>query len=209
MAPPRSTDLTLGPVLRGAVLRLVLLAATLAAAGCGEGELVPEQANGDVRAAAAFEEFRLFYTGPRQGDLPLTFPGLDENDDYQPGRPIGFEYGFCEEPPGEGGCPAPLQIQNFAAARENLARYTDRPPARTLCLRGVRAGIFLGDSQFDMLVLTTGRTTGKVISGGDEQTALRAVDALRSVDGKVDARGDLPAPAARLRDRTGAPCRRA
>ena len=189
----------------GTLLALLLVPAS----SCGAAERDPAEPSQDLTQAAAFSEFRLFFAGRRHGDLPLTVTQPNDDNPYIRGRPVMFGYGFCTPPdPSEGGCALPLQIQNFPARRESLGRYNGIVrPARTLCLRGVRAGIFEQGEQFDKLLLTTGRTTVVIFAQGLEQ-ALSVVRRLRSVRGGIRRGELLPQPTKRLSAQTGAACAR-
>ena len=177
---------------------------------CGQSEQAPEDPSQDLEAARRFDDFRLYFAGLRQADLDLTFPGIDRHNPYRRGRPVSFQYGSCTLPEGdEGGCAAPLAVMNFPARAENLGRYAGGmvTPARTLCLRGVRAGVFEAGGRFDKLLLTAGATTVAVRAESYDR-ARDVVAVLRSLDGAIPGRGLLPAPAREVRDRTGRPCAR-
>jgi hypothetical protein len=190
----------------GALLALALAFAV--AAGCGDEERWPLEPSHDLSGAQKFRKFPLFFAGRRVGDLPLTSTQPNKDNPYRHPRPVTFAYGFCEPPPGdEGGCGLPLSIQNFHASSEHLARYDGMiRPRRLICIRGVRAGVFEHEGNFDKLLLTTGRTT-VVIFAPDAETALRVAGTLRSVGKRAPAEL-LPAPSPRIDHRTGAPCPR-
>jgi hypothetical protein len=182
------------------VLGVLFVSALLA--GCGHGQRFPESPRHDVHPR--FHRFRLFHAGPRFGGLPMTDDARDEiGDQYYPGRPVIFGYGFCSPPRGdENGCQLPLDISNYPACEQNLAKYTNAGlrPSRYVRVRGVRAAVFGGSRSFDKLLVTTGTTT-IIVFAADAGTAIDAVRRLRSSDGRVSVHQRLPRPLPPARSR--------
>src|SRR4051812_41818925 len=175
--------------LLGAVIAAVLVV------GCSGSDRWPTSPRHDLHPR--FHRFRVFHAGPRVAGLPMTDDARDDiGDQYFPGRPVSFGYGFCS--PGDGdeaGCQLPLDISNYPACEQNLTKYTRAGlrPSRYVRVRGIRAAVFGGSRSFDKLLITTGTTT-IVIFAADVATAIDVVSELRSSDGRVSIHQRLPRP---------------
>jgi hypothetical protein len=109
-----------------------------------------------------------------------------------------YLYGQCSLNAGEdGGCPAPIEVQSWAACKRNLSVYTLTPdgkplPRKQFVLRGVPAALF---EEGNRLEVYTGTTT-IVIFGNDPKQIRRAADQLRTLKGSPPKPGEpLPPPA--------------
>lgn len=149
----------------------------------------------------SYGRYTLYYPGRKVGRLPLTGvasrlqPPSHETTDRLFRPPIspafGFIYGSCEPPPGtDGGCGAPLSVQNFESCAVNPKTYGLSPAALTERIRGVPV---LRDERGRSLTLFTGETTITIY--GDRDLAARVAATLRSTDGTIGPRGKLPPPA--------------
>lgn len=97
-------------------------------------------------------------------------------------------YGQCKDPPDEGGCPAPLSIQNYSIC----ARGAGLREARLFDLRGAKATKLMPGGGASLEIFT-GRTT--VTIHAESQDVLNsAVQALRNVRQKHPSSLSPPAP---------------
>jgi hypothetical protein len=92
---------------------------------------------------------------------------------------VSFFYGDCRAD-AAGGCPLPLEIQNWPACRRNLSLYRDSPggpplPRKRFVALGAPAAIFEDGGRVEVY---TGKTT-VVIFGTDAARLRRAAQALR------------------------------
>jgi len=69
----------------------------------------------------------VYWLGPYFAGLRLTYTG------NYPAK--SFSYGDCEQPPGEGGCSVPVDIQNWSSCERNPIGL-DRLPYRVFLVRG-------------------------------------------------------------------------
>jgi hypothetical protein len=114
------------------------------------------------------------------------------------GNYISYLYGDCE-PPTDGGCPYPLEVQTAPACEWNPSVFSPHLHRESLRVRGVPAAYL---SQQKQLQLYTGDATVDIY-GHDKEQILDAAESLRSVPEdqrpeKQPVRGpgvDLPAPA--------------
>jgi hypothetical protein len=165
--------------MRKAARALGAIAAVAAAAGCSWTD--------GPGADAALEEIRShpgqgpYFVGEQFEELPLTTI-LGRSP------PLSFIYGDCEPPPGEGSCPAPLEIQVFPIEQRLPGIISSMIACRKVTVRGVRGAFFGSD-----LDLYVGDQT-VVIFADSRERALRAAEALRPVDADRARTEDLPAP---------------
>lgn len=122
-----------------------------------------------------------YFVGETFEDLPLT---------AILGRslPLSFIYGDCEPPPGEGGCPAPLEVQVSPIEGRPPGMISKMITCRKVTVRGVEGAFFGSD-----LHLYVGSQT-VVIFADSAERALRAAEALRPVDADRASGEDLPSP---------------
>ncbi len=115
---------------------------------------------------------------------------------------VGFIYGSCTPPSGEGGCSPPLEIQNWPACKRNLHSYKPPPgvpqaipPPKLTTVRGVPAATFEGDP--GRLEVYTGRTTVVIFASGDTQARAVADNLQKAPTSRhgVTASQPLPPPA--------------
>ena len=69
----------------------------------------------DLSVPRNFRAFAVYYAGVSVADLPLE-EVLGDPTKSEDKRDLAwiFVYGHCENPPGEGGCPVPLQIHDYS-----------------------------------------------------------------------------------------------
>lgn len=160
------------------------VAATLALTACGDSD---DGAAGiglpdEVRS---FADYRLFYLGESYGDLPLSSAGRGPGHGEGVRRSWAFGYGECEPPEGEGGCPLPLEVQNWSICTRFPALYPG-PTPRTDPLHGAQTLPAGGG-----LDVYTGRTTVVIFGHGGDRAEV--VESLRPVQDDVES-GRLPPP---------------
>jgi hypothetical protein len=165
---------------------LILVAMALTLGAC-DGESGSDTSA--VDEASSFDDYTLYYVGKSYDNLPLTFAELGPGHGEGRRRAWSFGYGDCELPEGEGGCPLPLEIQNWSICTRFPALYPG-PIPNTESVRGaetLRAG--------GGLDVYTGRTAVVVFGQGDDKA--QVVEDLRRVaDGVEPKRLPPPAPGA-------------
>lgn len=162
----------------------------------------PAAISNALRRLRSYRRYRLYYPGRRVGRLPLTGMGNRLKPPAYEQRPkripppispgFDFVYGHCKPPPGtEGGCAPPLSVQNSEICAVNPNSYGLRPGALTRRIRGVPV---MTKEQGRSLELFTGHTT-ITINADSWDIAARAIDSLRSFDGRIGPNATLPPPA--------------
>jgi hypothetical protein len=160
-----------------AIASVLVLSVTLSACGGANGGGATGVDPSDAQASA---KFRLYYLGGSFHGLPLT--------DVTPGpghHTWSFIYGDCDPGGGffdEGGCAAPLEVQNWSACERHLARYSGHTP-KPFSFRGAKAANISGFNIY------TGRTT-LVIYGRLREQAAKSLQAV----GSDEVSQRLPAP---------------
>jgi hypothetical protein len=107
---------------------------------------------------------------------------------------VGFLYGSCELPRGEGGCSLPVSISNEPACSRNLSMYGQgfgSPSLHRTRIRGTEAALLEGGSHIE---IQTGTTT-VVIFAFSKRSALAVARSLRGVNVPVSESDSLPRPA--------------
>jgi len=120
---------------------------------------IPEPVSPDV----ARVEARLPADARRPRDARLNF--------------VSYLYGDCRAPPGEGGCPLPLEIQTWPRCERDPSDYAisaHNPLEAKLKVKGVPAHLYEGGLRLEVY---TGEST-VVVFGTDPDTVLRAGRAL-------------------------------
>ena len=152
-----------------------------------------------------FRRYRLYYAGRRVAGLQLTAvvsglqpPAYKNVVTREPISPkFTFIYGSCEPSP-EGGCAAPLEIQNFEICALNPHSYGLPPRGRSRSYRPRMRGVpeMNTPGASSGLDLYTGHTTIRIIRtpGGIAAPGWVALD-LRSLDGRIGPGSQLPPPA--------------
>jgi hypothetical protein len=160
------------------VRTLAAIAAVAAAAACSWTDSEGDSTLDEIRALPGPAPY---FVGEEFEELPLT---------VILGRvlPLSFIYGDCEPPPGEGGCPAPLEIQVFPIDQRPPGMISSMIACRKVTVRGVQGALFSGD-----LDLYVGDQTVVIFADSTERT-LRAAEALRPVDADRATEEDLPSP---------------
>jgi len=157
----------------------VLAAVATAAGGCSwTNEPQGDYTLAEVRARPGPAPY---FAGEQFEELPLT---------AILGRtlPLSFIYGDCEPPPGEGGCPTPLEVQVWPIERRPPGIISETIACRKVTVRGAEGAFFGSD-----LDLYVGNQTITIFADSQER-ALRAAEALRPVDADRATSEDLPAP---------------
>jgi hypothetical protein len=163
----------------------------------------PDDIRRELARLRSYRRYTLYYLGERHAGHELTslnrrlqpviYGHYTRRRLPKPSSPtFDFIYGTCKPPPGrEGGCPPPLDVQNYEICARNPNSY--EVPARSLTqrIRGVPYYMNQGAGAFE---LYTGTTT-VVIFASDWEAAKRAAEQLRSIDGRIGPRSPLPAPA--------------
>jgi len=165
----------------------------------------PEEIGDALERLRGYRRYRLYHLGRRYSTLPLTAvlsrlqpPAYQQSykPPQQPPPPssptFDFIYGSCEPPPGsdEGGCAAPLDIQNYEICAHNPHSYGTPPRAVTQRVRGAPVLQNQGAGAFEIY---TGSTT-IVIYANDWRATTRAARQLRSLDGSIGPNSPLPPP---------------
>jgi len=161
----------------------------------------PEEIKSALKSLRSYRRYTLYYLGERHAGHELTaltsrlqpaVYGQSTTRMPEPTSPtFDFIYGDCSPPPGsEGGCPPPIDVQNYEICARNPNGYG--VPARTLTAR-IRGVPYYMNQGAGALELYTGTTT-VVIFANDWSTAKRAAEELRSVDGRIGPRSPLPDP---------------
>jgi hypothetical protein len=168
---------------RGAAL---LIAGTLAAAGCGSSDPGP-----GTRALERFDDFPVYFVGRSFEGLALRPYEQSLRGRTSRRESVALLYGDCEATD-DRGCALPLEIESYPACARGPRSYSGpgASPDRRLRLRGVPAAAF-GD---DRLELYTRDTTIVVYADGDRSRMRRAASALRTVRGGIRAGEELPTP---------------
>lgn len=161
---------------------LMLLVLSLVVAGCSEDRSKAIDLPDEVRT---FDGYQLYYAGDSYKGLPLTFAELGPGRGEGLRRAWSFAYGDCELPEGEGGCPLPLEIQNWSICTRFPALYPG-PTPQTETVRGAETLPAGGG-----LDLYTGRTT--IVIFGQGKNKRDVVKALRPV-GNAGKQRALPPP---------------
>jgi len=154
------------------------MAAVAAAAGCSWTDSEGDSTLEEIRALPGPAPY---FVGEEFEELPLT---------AILGRtlPLSFIYGDCEPPPGEGGCPTPLEVQVWPIERRPPGIISETIACRKVTVRGAEGAFFGSD-----LDLYVGNQTITIFADSQER-ALRAAEALRPVDADRATSEDLPAP---------------
>ena len=127
--------------------------------------------------------FPVYSVGPEFEGLPLTDVDRECTQPHPGGPPqarlnmVSYTYGECEPPPGEGGCPLPLEVQTWPRCEREPNDYEvghHNPLKAKLTLRGVPAHLYEDGLRLEVL---TGRST-VVVFGLDRAQVLRAARAL-------------------------------
>jgi hypothetical protein len=171
---------------RGVQWRGVLslgVAAMLTLAACGDSEDGSRISLPD--AARSFEHYPLYYVGESYDSLPLSFAGLGPGSGEGTRRAWSFGYGDCEPPEGEGGCPLPLEVQNWSICTRFPSLYPG-PTPKTESVHGAQTLPAGGG-----LDVYTGRTT--VVIFGQSARRAEIVESLRRVADDVES-SRLPPP---------------
>jgi hypothetical protein len=168
-----------------------LLCATVPLGGCGNEGGPPEEPSLDE--VRKFDGYSIYYAGDAVAGHELE--SIAEEKDYgrnpKPGV-VGytFTYGDCEPPGGlfaEGGCSAPIQIQNYSICDRNLGMY--RGAQEVLQVRGAK-----GATNGGGLEIFTGSTTLVIFALDDPSLIGPTVRRLRRV-GQDAPPPRLPPPA--------------
>lgn len=147
-------------------LALVALAAPFVA-GCFHPAPPP-----DVGAARAYDRFPLYWVGEEFEGLPLVHVDARPESDI-----VAFVYGDCDPPP-EGGCSPPLQIQIMALCPHlEIVRLPESGNGRAI--RGAPVGRADGAP---VLLTSAVQIRAYWGEGADAGIARRALAALRSVN---------------------------
>ncbi|MDP8907667.1 MAG: hypothetical protein M3N47_00825 [Chloroflexota bacterium] len=164
--------------------------AVVLAVGCAE-TTTTRQPTELLASAKEFKRYRLYHLGSSFEGLTLT-AAPDSGGGPATGNPaVDFIYGTCDPGGGlfdEGGCAPPLSVQIWSACERYIALLD--VPYRSLKLRGVPAADVNGDARVE---LQTGDVTIVIFATKLDQ-ALRAANALRSLDGRIKPGDDLPPP---------------
>lgn len=169
---------------------MAIIALVVLAVGCAE-TTTKRQPTELLASAKEFKRYRLYHLGSSFEGLPLS-AAPDSGGGPATGNPaVDFFYGTCDPSGGvfdEAGCTPPLSVQIWSAC-ERYIRGLD-VPYRSLKLRGVPAADVNGDIRVE---LQTGDVTIVIFASKLDQ-ALRAANALRSLDGRIKPGQDLPPP---------------
>ena len=138
----------------------------------------------DLGPARHFAAFPLYFLGTRYRTYRLTSDGAPDAAGYQRGHSVAFGYGACKLPPGEGGCPYPVQVANYALCDEYPAKYGRDRPRHLRDVRGLPAAVFpTVERGLDKLELYSDRTT-IVIRAPDLHAGLEIAGRLRQVNAR-------------------------
>jgi hypothetical protein len=132
----------------------------------------------DLSKLRSFRAFPVYYAGDSVADLPLE-EVLGDPTAVEDKRELAwiFIYGHCEDPPGEGGCPYPLQIHDYSTC-ERWAGSLEHH-GHLIDFRGAKA-YRSKEERLIHLEIFTGATTVK-LGGDDPQVIEAAARALRTV----------------------------
>lgn len=162
--------------------KAVLVVLLFAFTGCGSGDDVST----DLTAARNFSGSPLYYAGPEVGGESLS--NVVE-EDFDPRGPEFarwlFLYGDCTPPAGEGGCPLPVEIQNYPICRRWPAAYPWRVPLSDF--KGAKLARRVGGD----LEIYTGQTTIVIFTAGVPPA--RVAEQL-TVVGRQQPAGSFPPP---------------
>lgn len=161
-----------------------------------------EEIGNALERLSGYRRYRLYYLGRRHRKWPLEavlsrlLPPAYQHSYKPPEKPpppssptFDFVYGSCKPPPGsEGGCSAPLDVQNAEICARNPHSYGTLRRSVTRRIRGVP--VLQTPDAFEIY---TGSTT-IVIFTNDSRSATHAAHALRSLDGSIGPNGTLPPP---------------
>ncbi len=166
----------------------------------------PQEIEGALARLRSYGRYTLYYLGRRHGRWPLEAvlsrlqpPAYKQS--YRPPEKLpppssptfDFVYGSCQPPAGsEGGCSAPLDVQNAEICARNPHSYGIPPRALTQRVRGVPILRNEGSRAFEIY---TGATT-VVMFADNWRVATRAAEQLRSLDGRIGPKSKLPPPVA-------------
>lgn len=159
-------------------------------AGCADRPADPSQL---LTTAKSFDRHRAYHLGTSFEGLPLT-AAPDARGGPAGGNPgVDFVYGTCDPGGGlfaDGGCAPPLSVQTWSACERSIAGLD--VPYRRMTVRGVPAAAVDGDTRLEV---QTGDVT-VVVFATTRHLAWRAAHGLRSLDGRIAPRQELPAPVA-------------
>jgi hypothetical protein len=160
---------------------MLLSVGAVGLAGCGEDRST------DLSGAESFRTYAVYYAGPEVEGFDLS-DIVEEN--Y--GRDAGgtsrwsFFYGDCTPSGSEGGCPLPLEIQNFSICRRWPGAYPW--PVPLVDFKGAKLARRAGAT----IEIYTGRTAVAIFS--PKRRAMTAAKQLRVV-GQQKPAESLPPPA--------------
>jgi hypothetical protein len=175
------------PRRRSVLAVLIVLAATLAAAGCGTGR-PGEIAAGDLAEAQTFPYYRIYWVGRSFEGNPLA--AVDGLKSYLPSVGDSVYYGDCVQKKGVfggGSCSLPLQVTTVIYhVHSNKALG----PQHDILVRGVPAVVY---DEGRSLELYSGRVAIDIFSDTYAH-AIAAAQQLHPVNAPGAASGPLPAP---------------
>ena len=177
------------PWLPRAACALTLLAVGLLACGCGTTEHPPPLSEAALAEAQTFPYYPIYWVGPRFEGRPLA--AVDGTKSYSTTIGDSVYYGDCVNNKGllggGGSCRLPLQVTTVIYRRHSNAPLGAQ--SNTL-IRGVPAVIYDEGSSIEMY---TGRTSIDIFSD-TSAGALRAAQAVRTLNAPGSDRGELPPP---------------
>jgi hypothetical protein len=162
----------------------LLAALVLGLAGCGH-EPSTDGLSSELRAAKDFPGYLVYYAGPEVKGFELN--RVVEDGQEQHGRDRSrwiFGYGDCTPSGSEGGCPLPVEIQNYAICRRWPGAYPWKVPL--FDFKGARLARRGGAT----VEIYTGRTAIAIF--GSKQRAMAAARQLRIVGRQQPAEGFPP-----------------
>jgi hypothetical protein len=164
----------------GLALALVLVPVAFASGGC-------DQRSTDIGAARAFSDYRVYYAGPEVSGFELS-DVVEENLHRDTGGVSRwlFFYGDCEPTGSEGGCPLPVEIQNYSICKRYPGMYPN-----PIVLRDFK-GAKLARNAGGTVEIYTGTTAIAIF--GPRNRSENAARLLRPVGGEEPAKA-LPPPA--------------
>jgi hypothetical protein len=167
----------------------VLLAAVLLAAGCGTTEHPPPLNEAALVEAQTFPYYPIYWVGPRFEGQPLA--AVDGTKSYSTTIGDSVYYGDCVNNKGllggGGSCRLPLQVTTVIYRRHSNAPLG---PQSNILVRGVPGVIY---DEGRSIELYTGRTSIDIFSA-THAGALRAAQAVRTLNALGTASGELPPP---------------
>ncbi len=166
--------------LRAVALTVLLLGCAFSGlVGCGAGN----GGSTDLSAAREFPGYLLYYAGHEVEGESLSY--VAGPADQGPAKGWTFIYGDCTPSGGEGGCPAPVEIQNFPICRRWPAAYPWEVPL--FDFHGAKATRRAGGT----IEIYTGRTAIAIFTSG---ISARAVARRRRMVGSQKPATRFPSP---------------